>query len=251
VAGLEPEHDDSDLQPFLELAREIKRDVARLAADDSVDIEAIEEAIARIPADARARVTMAVFDRLPPDAQWSVLERAFGDDEIRAYLRAEHDHRRAELGRTRWQRELAASARAAHRLDTRTVPADEQMTVGLFRDGDTRAAVKRGHLSDTCARQLVLRSISAGVFRVIADVFNPRGGLFVTRDYDRQVWDGERLAPHASVRIGSVHSSATGDELEPVLYPGARVDVETDRGVVKGRLNVGFVMLGEVDVFAG
>jgi hypothetical protein len=239
------------LEPFIDLAREIQFEVERVAADDSADSASLTEAIERIPRQERERVARAVFDQLAPDVQWSVLERVFGSDEIREYLAAEHTVRVAELQRTAARSAIADSARATNRLDTATVPVDEQITLGLFREADARAAVSRGRTSDACARQLVLRCRQPGAFQVIEDVFNPRGGYFVTRDYDEKTWLSERLPAHAIVRVGAIADTPGGSAFEPELYPGARVDIETDQGRIPGHLHLGFVMLGDLDVFAG
>jgi len=239
------------LQPFLELAREISREVARLAADDSADVESLAETIDLIPRRERQRLTLGVFDRLPSEVQWSILERTFGDEEIREYLRTERASRLTALRRSDERRAVVGATRAAHRLDTREVPENEDLTLGLFREADARAAITRGHLSDVCARRLVLRSTGeAGVFRVIEDVFNPRGGYFVTAEYDEDTWHGERLPAHASVRVGSISDVPAGSSFEPMLYPGGRADFQMEGKIGRGRLHIGFIMVGDVDVFA-
>jgi hypothetical protein len=87
-----------------------------------------------------------------------------------------------------------------------------------------------------------------GVFGVVEDVFNPRGGYFVTAQYDEQTWrTNDRFEGHTVVRAGAIN--ATG--FEPVLYPGGRVDFETDGHAREGRLHLGFAMLGDYDLFVG
>lgn len=242
---------DADLEPYLELAREIHREVARVVEDDHADADSLTAAIARVPERERARVAREVFDRLDAEVQWAVLEQAFGDAEIRDYLADEHRRRTDALARSGARLGLAQDARAEQRLDTSTIPANERVVVGLFREREARAAVTKGHLADTCARQLVLQCVRPGEFRVIEDVFNPRGGLFTTGDYDERTWQAERLAPHAVVRLGAATPSEDGLALEPVLYPAGRCDVATEAAVIPGHLHVGFVMLGDIDVFAG
>jgi hypothetical protein len=95
----------------------------------------------------------------------------------------------------------------------------------------------------------VLRNGPDGL-RVVEDVVNPRGGYFVTRDYDEETWRSERIEAHRAVRVGAIHDGDDGPTLEPVLYPAGRVDVATDSAYRRGRLHLGFVMLGPVDVFA-
>ena len=245
-----------ELAPFIELAREIKRDVDRIAADDYADVEQLSDAIAAIPLAERRRVTEAVFERLPPDVQWAILERVFGDAGIREHLGRERERRLAETVGRDERRLLADAAREARLLDTRTVPAGVELTVGLFREEDVRAAVTRGAVADSCARRLVLRAEAPPRCRVIEDVFNPRGGLFVTREYDQTVWEADRFASHASVEIGAANAesgpeSGPASGFEPVLYLGGRADFRTDLGVSRGHLHIGFVMLGDIDVFAG
>lgn len=243
--------DLDELAPFLELAREIKREVDRIAADDAADVEELVEAIDRIPRAERQRVALAVFDRLPPDVQWTILERVFGDDEIGAHLAEEHARRSARLGASGARLALVDAARSARLLDLREVGEGEQVTVGLFREPDVRAAITRGHRSDSCARSLVLRSVGDGTLRVIDDAFNPRGGYFVTREYDAAAWVVDRFASHEIVRIGAITEHRDGPSFEPVVYLGGRADFEHEGAVIRGQLHVGFVMLDDIDVFAG
>ncbi len=236
------------LAPFLELAREIRLDVARVVADDGGDVAAISELIEGYPAAERARVVREVFAHLPPDAQWAVLERVYGDDEVRRHLAAERAERVALLARTTAAREAAHAARAERRIDLSTFPAGVEVTVGLFREGDVRAALTRGGSATSCARRIVLRSTDRGGLLVLEDVFNPRGGYFVTREYDEATWRDERLPAHALVWIGSAGPRSEA-AFEPVLYPGGRVDAEVDGVVREGRLHLGFVLLDDIDVF--
>ena len=123
--------------------------------------------------------------------------------------------------------------------------------MGLFREPDVRAATTRGHRSDTCARSLVLRSLGDGTLRVIDDAFNPRGGYFVTREYDSAAWVLDRFESHEIVRIGAITDHGGGPSFAPVVYLGGRADFEHDGAVIRGQLHVGFVMLDDIDVFAG
>jgi hypothetical protein len=246
-----PLGDLEDLDPYLGLAREIRREVERIAADDAADAESIVEAIARFPREERQKVARAVFDALSAEAQWAVLERAFGDEEIRAHLQAERDARLARLGRDEQRRALTRQFRSAGEIDTRLVPTGETLTLGLFREQDVRAAILRGSRSTTAARRLVLRADEAPTFRVIEDVFNPDRGYFVTSGYDERVWRSERLDSHQLVGVGWLLGDSDADDVEPVLVPGSRVDVRTDAGAMRGRLHLGFAMLAEDDVFAG
>ena len=105
-------------------------------------------------------------------------------------------------------------------------------------------------LSATCARALVLRAEAPPRLRVIEDVFNPRGGLFVTRDYDESVWQADRFVAHTVVTVGAANDGPDGPVFEPLIYLGGRADFRTDEGTRRGHLHVGFVMLGDIDVFA-
>jgi hypothetical protein len=99
----------------------------------------------------------------------------------------------------------------------------------------------------------VLRATTEpGAFRVGEDVFNPRRGLFVTADYDERVWSAERLAGHRLVRVGSLVDGDGTTALQPTLYPGARVDLQTDvdGAATEGRLHLGYAVVGDQDVFA-
>jgi hypothetical protein len=240
-----------DLAPFLELAREIKRNVDRFAADDFADVEQLTDAIDAIPLAERRRVTEAVFERLPADVQWAILERVFGDEGIREHLADEHDRRVAALAIGDERRGLADAASASRSLDTRQVPPGVELTIGLFRELDVRIGMRRGHEADSCARRVVLRAEDPPRFRVIEDVFNPRGGLFVTREYDEATWEAERFESNSTVEVGAMTETADGVVFEPVLYIGGRADFRIGTGVSRGQLHIGFVMLGDIDVFAG
>jgi hypothetical protein len=250
-AGARDDARDGGPAPYLALAREIHDEVARLVADDEVGVDALADAIGRFPDVARARLLAEAFGRLPVERQWAVIERAFGDEEIRHHLAAERAVRLAEARRSAAWAGLAGAAREAGRLDTAALPAGTPLTLGLFVERDVRAALARGAASGLCARQLGLRVEAPGVLRVIDDVFNPRGGYFVTREYDEQTWRTlDRLPAHARVRVGSAGGTGAAG-FEPVLYPAARVDVELDGQISPGRLHLGFAMLGTRDVFAG
>lgn len=238
------------VRPFLALAREIKEQVELATSDDSTDVASLVDAVDAVPRSERSRMARAAFDRLLPDQQWAVLERSFGDEEIREYLTAEREARLEHVRRTAGQHAAALAARQASRLDLSVLSVDEELTLGLFLADDVRAAVARGRSSTVCARQLVLRTTQeAGVLHVVEDVFNPRRGLFVTAEYDEQTWATERLEDHARVRLGSLTDDPVR-VLQPLLYPGGRVDVEHDGEVREGRLHLGFAVVGDEDVFA-
>jgi hypothetical protein len=240
-------------RPYLELAREIQAEVARIAADPSAGSELLVELIDNAPREERMKLARRIFSELPAERQWAVIEHVYGDEEIREYLGAERSAHLARARAAAARLELVERARAEGRLDTRDVPAGEQLTLGLFREREARAAVSRGHSSSTCARRLVLRAVGDGTFQVIEDVFNPDGGYFVTAEYSEDTWrTADRLPGHVVVRIGSIveRGTATGPTFEPVLYPGGRVDFELGDQAAKGRLHLGFGMLGDVGIFA-
>lgn len=244
--------DPDDLEPYLRLAREIQRDIERIAADDAAGAESIVEAIERFPRAERDRVARTVFERLSPDAQWAVLEKAFGDDEIREHLQAERDARLAQVQRDDEREALVRQFRAAGQIRTELVPEGVLLTLGLFREREVAAALRRGSRSTNAARRLVLRAGAAHEFRVVEDVFNPQRGFFLSEDYDERIWRGERLDSHDEVWVGSLTAAGGGvGELEPVLVGGARVDVGTTDGPARGRLHLGFAMLADDDIFAG
>ena len=228
-----------DMRPYLDLAREIRAEVDRVADDPSA--AALVEAVDAIPTRERRAVALAAFRQLPRERQWEILERVFSDDDLRDAL----DGERAALLRR-------AKARTNAAFDTRAIVPGEQLALGLYRERDVRDAVAVGHRSTTCARRLVLASAGDdGLLRVIEDVFNPSGGYFVTDEYDRDTWAAaDRLPPHAIVRVGSLTTSPDGGSFEPVVHLGARLDVERDGTPVAGRLHLGYVMVEDVDVFA-
>ncbi len=223
----------------------------RFAADDFADVEQLTDAIDAIPVTERRRVTEEVFHRLPVDVQWAILERVFGEEGIREHLAHEHERRLSELAIGDEQRALAVAARASRRLDTRQVPPGAELAIGLFREADVRVGMRRGHEADSCARRVVLRVEEPPRCRVIEDVFNPRGGLFVTRDYDEDAWAADRFVSNSIVEVGAETEGADGVAFEPILYLGGRADFRTGGAVSRGQLHIGFVMLGDIDVFAG
>lgn len=247
-----------DLGPYLDLAREIRSEVEKLAADDTADASLIEDAIDRFPAEARAQVARSAFERLAPERQWEVIERIFGDDEIHHYLEAERAARRTHARDTAALHGLALRSRAEGALDTRLLPGGALLTLGLFREPEVAAAVRRGRDSSACVRRVALRAEGdgSGSLRVVEDVFDPSRAYFVTRDYDEQTWRSERLESHDRVWVGSLGGTdSTGADgvasFAPVLVAGARVDVLRDAATARGRLHLGFAMLAEDDVFAG
>ncbi len=236
--------------PYLALAREIHSEVARVAADPSAHGELLAELIEWIPQDKRMALAQTIFDRLSSDAQWAVIERVYGDDEIRTYLEAERVARLAEVRLGAGRQDICRRARASRELDTGDIPPGEQLTLGLFRDNDVRAALSRGHTATTCARRLVLRALGGARFRLIEDSFNPSGGYFVTAEYSADTWrDHDRIDGHAIVRVGSITGGDSEASLEPVLYPAGRVDFEIGGRASRGLLHLGFAMLGDIDIF--
>jgi hypothetical protein len=242
--------DTDDASAYLELAREIHAEVARIAADPTARSDSLVELIEAIPRKERMKLAQRIFDALPPERQWAVLEQVYDDTELRDYLESERAARAAEARTASDERAVAERARTEKRVDTSSIPAGQLLTLGLFSRRDVSAALGRGHVSSTCARRLVLRSTGDGTFQVIEDVFNPNGGYFVTAEYSEDTWrTGDRLDLHAIVRVGSITDREAAPEFEPALYPGGRVDFEAGGRQVPGRLQLGFVMLGSVDVF--
>lgn len=235
----------------LELAREIRREVERFVADDAADVASLSDALDAIPRREQLAMARQVFDRLEPAQQWAVLERLLGDDGLRESLGEEQRTRLAEFRRQANAADVVAAVVDGSRLDLSDVPVDTEVVLGLFRPEDVRGAAGRGRLSDVCARQLVLRtSGEPGAFRVVDDVFNPRGGLFVSAAYDLSVWEAERLDGHSTVRIGSLADGPGGSDLEPVLYQGARVDVGVGDEMRPGHLLLGWVTIAGIEVDA-
>lgn len=245
LARLEAEIEQA--RPYLRLAREINDQVQR-AGTEGVGADQLVEAIEAIPARERAGVVRAIFDQLPPDRQWDIIERAYGDAEIRGYLDEQRRRRLDEARRAQGRQALAGRARTERRLDTGEVPAGEQVVLGLFVERDVATALGRGPTSAACARRLVLRARDEpGSFQVLEDVFNPAGGYFVTGRYSEDTWrHTDRLAPHSVVRAGSLSHGT----FEPVLYAGGRADFIVDGEPREGLLHVGYLMVGGDDVFS-
>ena len=249
VARLEAELGEA--RPYLDLAREIHAEIERIARDPGADTDALVDAVGAIPARERRAVALTVFQQLPQERQWEILERVVPDTELRDALETvrrdlveRHQHRSLYIT-------LVIDARAANALDTRGVPDGVPLALGLFRERDVRNAIDLGQRSTACARRLVLVPAGPrGALRVIEDVFNPAGGYFVTEEYDVDTWSADRLPAHAIVRVGAITTSAEGASFAPTLHLGARVDVERDGRPVEGRLHLGYVMVGDVDVFA-
>jgi len=248
LAGLRSELEQ--VRPYLELARAIRQEVDRVADDTSAGVDALAQVIDDLPRRERLRVARAVFDRLPPQRQWEIIAGALGDEELASLLEAERAARLDEIRRAAAVRAVADEIRAEHRLDTRDIATSALLTLGLFRETDVRAALARGQASSVCARRLVLRAEGEpGTFQVIEDVFNPRGGYFVTAEYDEGTWRAnDRLRGHTIVRVGSITTHRDGPVFEPVVYPGGRVDFEIGGRLQEGRLHLGFAMLGDHDL---
>lgn len=210
----------------------------------------VVEAVEAIPRRERAAVARRIFEQLPPTERWNVVERVFEDTEVREAIAAERDLIRAVAVSALARRSVVTGVRVNRLIDTRDIAPDEEVMVGLFAASDVDVAVDRGHRSATCARRVVFRSEGGGLLRVVTDVFNPRGGYFVRAEYDEQTWrTSDRLAPHSLVRLGSLTEDSDGPRFEPMLYPGARVDVEIAGRVVPGKLHMGYVMIGDDDLF--
>jgi len=234
-------------RPYLGLAREIHDEVERAVADPVGDLDELAEAIARMPRDARLEAILTAFRGLPQDEQWDLLADLFSDDELRDALTVEHERRLAAARRTLRLRTVLATVDERRVLDTRDLPPGEDLTLGLFREVDVRAALVRGSSSTAVARRLVLRtSDEPGRMLVLTDLFNPANGLFVTPDYDEAAWREERLAPNTSVRVGT---AADDGAVEPLIHPGGRLDIEASGATRRSRLHVGTATIGDVDLF--
>ena len=230
------EGDDPD-STYLELAREIKAEVARVAADDDAGPAALEQVFSGITDRERQRIARGVFDRLPATEQWAVIERVFDDGELAAALGSF----RSDLLAAAQRRALAAAVAEGPRLDTVRVPAGGRLTLDLHREG-----------TGSCARRLRLQCLDVpGTFQVVDDVFNPDGDYFVTGAYEQSTFEGDRLPAHAVVRPGSIVPDGGDQRLDPVLHLGGRVDVELDGDLREGRLHLGAATLDGVDVFEG
>ena len=230
------EGDDPD-SAYLELAREIRAEVARVAAEDDAGTAALEQVFSGITDRERQRIARDVFERLPATEQWAVIERVFDDQELARALSAF----RSDLVAAAERRALAAAVAEGTRLDTVRVPSGGRLTLGLFREG-----------TGTCARRLRLQSLDEpGAFQVVDDVFNPGGDYFVTGAYDQATFERDRLPANAVVRPGSIVPDGGDQRLDPVLHLGGRVDVEVDGDLRQGRLHLGDATLDGVDVFEG
>ncbi|MBS1837383.1 MAG: hypothetical protein JST64_06765 [Actinobacteria bacterium] len=246
----EPDGSDAVAPRELELAQEIHREIERFVADDTADVASLVSALDAIPRREQLAIARTVFDRLEPIQQWAVLERLLGDDGLLESLGADQRHRLASLRRAAATADLVDASVDESRLDLGDLPDGTEVVLGLFRPEDVRGAADRGRRSDVCARQLVLRATGGhGTFRVIDDVFNPRGGLFVGAAYDHDTWLHERLAVHSTVRIGSIVGTPGAPELEPAVYRTSRVDADVAGDLRPGRLRLGWATIGGVEVF--
>jgi hypothetical protein len=224
----------------------------RRGVDEVVDSTALVEAIEAIPRRERSEIARRVFDRLSAAEQWAVIERVFDDEDVRNALQAHRDAIALDAQRVATRDGVVANARVAGRLDTTCVKPGERVAIGLFREGDVHAAISRGSASSTVARRLVLRAVdNHGTFQVVEDVYNPAGGYFVTAAYDESTWrTSDRLDAHARVRVGSFTGIGDDWSFEPAIVPGGRFDVDVAGEVRTGPLHVGYVVLGDVDLFA-
>lgn len=238
----------------MDLAREIRRAVDRFVDDDAADADALVEALDALPRTELAAMARVAFDRLEPMQQWSVLERLLGEGGVVEALHEAQRGRLSTLRRSAATAALLVDVVDGDRLDIAALPAGTKLTLGLFRQSDVDAARGRGRVSDVCARRLELAAVEEpGRFKVLGDEFNPRGGLFVSGDYDGDVWANERLDEHSVVAVGSasraVGGVGDGDVLEHVAVRGSRLDVERDGTVERGRLHLGWATVDDVDAF--
>jgi hypothetical protein len=232
--------------PFLALARELQAEAQRWAAEPDVPIESLVEMFDSMPDEARRRAIETTFQNLPAEQRWAVLSRLFDDDRLRDVLAHERAVAVAAAGVVLRRAALVEDVTTRHLIDTRLVHAGDEIVLGLFRERDVRAALDKGPSSTSCARRVALQATDdAGVLHVVADVFNPFHGLFVTAEYDDRSWRDERLEPHTAVRVGA----AAGPTFEPLVYPGGRFDVEVAGTVRPGRLHVGWATLGDLSLF--
>ena len=262
-------------RPYLGLACEIHDEIQRIVDDPASGVELVSEAIDRWPREARLRAAERAFEALSPERQWEILAELFDDDELRAALNDDRGRRLLEARRQLERSAVVHAVRDRQALDTREVAADEELSLGLFREVDVRSALAKGATSTTCARRLVLRATGVdGELLVLEDVFNPARGLFVTAEYDERTWLGERLAPHSLVRVGSIHevpvprasdvqprfgtagapapspaASSTAPVFHPIVYPGGRLDIEMAGAPRRGHLHAGYASIGDVELF--
>ena len=240
-----------DPVPLTDLAQEIRRAVDRFVDDDAADPASLAAALDALPRQELAAIARVAFDRLEPLQQWAVLERVLGDRGAVDALSTDQRDRLGSMRRAATAAHVVADVVDDDVIDLSRLPAGIELVIGLFRPADVRAASGRGRLSDVCARQLVVLATSTpGTFRVVDDVFNPRGGLFVSAEYDMSVWSAERLDSNSSARLGSL-AGADADSLEPVLRRGARVDVVAGERTLPGRLRLGWAAIDDVDAFGG
>ena len=177
-------------------------------------VELLGEAFDRWPREARLRAAERVFDELPAERRWEILAELFDEAELRAALESERDHQVVEARRTLEREALASTVRDRQALDTRDVPADEELTLGLFREVDVRAVLTQG------ARRRRVRPAAGAArhgrrrdLRVIEDVFNPSA----------------RPVRHRRLRRAGLERRAAGAALaDPDRFP-RRVDVRACR----------------------
>jgi len=246
-----PDDDDAGVAG---LARQIRGAVDRFVADDAADPAALAAALDALPRQELATVARAVFDRLSAVQQWAVLERVLGDAALVDALAAEQRGRLVGLrAKVQSAQAVAAAVGAAVRqgtLELTALPAGVEVRLGLFRASDVGLAEGLGRRSDVCARELtLLATSSAGRFQVLRDEFNPRGGLFVSGEYDLAVWESERLDSNGIVELGSLRGNDS-NALDPVLRRGARVDVAQNGVACAGRLHLGWAVIDGVDAFS-
>lgn len=236
-------------EPLRDLAAEIRRAVDRFVADDAADPSSLSAALDGLGRQELAAMARSAFDRLEPLQQWAILERALGEAGAVDALSAEQRGRLGALRRRMAAEAVVDGAVVGDTLDLRALPEGTELRIGLFRPGDLRSAAGRGADSEVCAREVLLRSgPEPGELRVVDDEFNPRGGLFVSADYDRDVWESERLDSHSTVSLGWL-GGPDAASLQPQLRRGARVDSVADGRVVRGRLHLGWAVVDGVDAF--
>lgn len=240
--------DESELAPYLDLARAIRAEVDRFTSDEQALAGALEQALDTLTDGERARVAWTAFERLSAERQLELLERLLGPARLVGLLTGELADRAARHDDQAAAEATRARAVRGNRLDLTALDDGDELTIGLFRAEDVSLGMARGRASERCARELELLAVTEpGWWRVVRDTYNPRGGMVVTGAYDRSVWEAERLESHRRIMVGS---AAEGESFEQVLYHGARVDLLVGDVVHCGRLHLGWAAIGPVEAFA-
>ncbi|MDB5164164.1 MAG: hypothetical protein JWS12_782 [Candidatus Saccharibacteria bacterium] len=237
--------------PYIELAREIQDNIARIAMTGTAQDAALVELFDSIGREARQEAARNVFSTLSLENRWHIIATVFSDDEIKTALELQHESLHRQAARKNYYAEIAREAQEHNRLDLLNLDFGVPLVLGLFRSAEVAQVVRTGKKSQICARRLSLLSTNdKGVFQVINDEFNPHGSFRIGADYNEEIWrKQERFDGHSLIRPGFQLENSDSLQFQSALYVESRVDFQSNNQTHTGLLSLGYAVVGDYDVF--